>query len=244
MTRSTRPAFSRGACALAAALTIAPLAPPAAAVGAAAQVSGGAATDAALGAYAALVRSPAAATLLARARAAMERHWEPQDPGAAPDTARPIPWPGAAVAVYVSLVNGHATRACVGREGACFASLSEAVEVLAVEALASDRRRPPVRREELAGLRLVITFAGEGEPITDPMLADPGREGLSISTPGGFVGFLPGEARTVAWALREARRIGVLAGPVSAASYRRFPVVVLSEPEVPASAREALDEIR
>ena len=212
--------------------------------------SGSAATDGALAPYSALARSPAAATLLALARAAIERHWElvgereGRPTASAPDTAQATAWPAVPVAVYVSLVSGHATRACVGREGTSFATLSDAVQALAVEALAADRRRPPVRCEELSGLRLVITFAGEGEPIADPMLADPARQGLSISTPRGFVAFLPGEARTVAWALREARRIGVLTGSVSAASYRRFPVVLLSEPEARASAREARDEGR
>lgn len=231
------------------ALTIASASPAVAGVRSAAQVSGGAATDVALAPYAALARSPAAATLLLRARAAMERHWEPRgerEAGAAvttDDTVATTAWPGAPVAVYVSLVRGRATRACVGREGTSFATLSEAVEVLGVEALAADRRQPAVRREELTGLRLVITFAGQGEPIADPMLAEPGREGFSILAPGGFVAFLPGEARTVAWALREARRIGVLTGPASGASYRRFPVVVLSEPEARAST-EARDETR
>jgi hypothetical protein len=44
------------------------------------------------------------------------------------------------------------------------------------------------------------------------------------------VAFLPGEARTVSWALREARRIGVLAGPVSEARCSRFEVVTLQGP--------------
>lgn len=140
-------------------------------------------------------------------------------------------WPGAPVSIYVSLVDGHATRSCVGRAGASFSTLTGAVQVLAVEALASDRRRPPVRVEELGRLRVVISFGGEGEAIADPMLADPAREGLSIATPHGTVAFLPGEARTVSWALREARRIGVLEGPAASATYRRFPVVALAEPE-------------
>jgi len=199
----------------------------------------GAAADPTLAPYAALVRSPAGTALLRRARAAMEHHWAPAEPDrrrpavATPDSVPSVAWPAAPVGVYLSLVRGRATRACIGREGASFATLSDAVEALAVEVLTADRRRPPLRHEDLAALRVVVSFAGEGEPIADPMLADPGREGLSIATPRGVVAFLPGEARTVAWALRESRRIGVLDGAVSSASYRRFPVVVLSEPEVP-----------
>jgi AMMECR1 domain-containing protein len=201
----------------------------------------GTAADAALAPYAALARSPQATELLARARAAMERHWET---AARADGGERIAWPGVPVTLYVSLADGRATRACVGRAGGAFATLSEALDALAVEALGADRRRPPVGREELARLRVVLTFAGEGEAITDPMLADPGREGFSIATARGVVAFLPGEARTIAWALRETRRIGVLAGPTSGGSYRRFPVVVLSEPEARTSSREAFDETR
>ena len=201
----------------------------------------GSAADGALAPYAELARTPRARALLARARAVMARHWDPQ---AAPDSGAAIAWPGAPVAVYVSLVEGRTTRSCVGRAGASFATLSGALQGLAIEALTADRRHAPVRREELERLRVVITFGGEGEVVADPMLVDPAREGLSVSTSRGTVAFLPGEARTVAWALREARRIGVLEGPVAGAICRRFPVVVLAEPETRAAVREEPDEAR
>jgi hypothetical protein len=116
------------------------------------------------------------------------------------------------------------------------------VEALAVLALHADRRRPPVRREELSQLRIVLAFAGEGEAVLDPMEVDPGREGLLVTTPRGNVAFLPGEARTVSWALREARRIGVLAGSPREASFRRFPVVTLEEPVEVEPDEEAFDD--
>ena len=141
----------------------------------------------------------------------------------------------------MSLADGRATRACVGRAVSA-GTLAQAVEALSVEALESDPRHPPVRREELSHLRIVVALAGEGEAIADPMLADPAREGLSISTARGTVAFLPGEARTVSWALREARRIGVLGGTAGPASFRRFPVVVLAEPDPGGAGREVHDE--
>jgi hypothetical protein len=64
------------------------------------------------------------------------------------------------------------------------------------------------------------------------MQVSPAREGLLFATPAGSVAFLPGEARTVSWALREARRIGLLASP-SDASYQSFSVVTLREPSAP-----------
>ena len=201
-----------------------------------------------LDAYRAFARSPAATALLAEARAAMCAYFDPasvptrprtghlQRPdGAATDT---MPaWPGAPVGVYVTLVDGHTTRACVGSDAPLGATLSETVRALAAQALRADRRRPPIRRDELDHLRIVLAFAGSGSPVSDPMAVEPAREGLLVTSARGSVAFLPGEARTVAWALRESRRIGVLDGAVSSASYRRFPVVVLSEPEVP-SLRE------
>jgi AMMECR1 domain-containing protein len=181
-------------------------------------------------AYRAFVRAPRAATLLAVARDAMKRHW---GEGAKPREIPEVPWPAAPRGVYVSLTDGRATRACVGSVTPYRGGLVETVRALAVQSLQADRRRPPIRREELPNLRIVISFAGAAEPVSDPMQVDPGREGLLVSSSGGSVSFLPGEARTVAWALQEARRIGVLQGPTESAAFYRFPVVVLAEAPLP-----------
>jgi len=184
------------------------------------------ATDPTLDAYRAFARSPRGERLLAVARDAMRRHWGER---AARDTTD-IPWPGAPRGVYVSLSDGHSTRACVGNATPFRGGLVETVRALAVQSLQADRRHPPVRREELDTLRVVISFAGIPGAVTDPMQIDPGREGLLISSGTRSVAFLPGEARTVRWALLEARRIGILQGPAESAAYARFPVVVLAEP--------------
>lgn len=174
-----------------------------------------------------LARTPAAARLLALARAAMESYWS----GAPVDTAGVPDWPGEPGALYVSLARGRATRACVGSAVPPRGPLAECVRALALDALRADPRRPPVRREELAGLRVVIAFAGEAREVADPLSVDPGREGLLVGSARGHVAFLPGEARTVSWALREARRSGLLEGPLDC---YRFPAVVIAEPEPPA----------
>lgn len=193
--------------------------------------------DPALEPYRALARSPEAARLLAVARGALERHWS----GAAPDTAAAPDWPGTPTALYLSLVRGRATRACVGSPVPPRGTLASSVRALAEAAVASDPRRAPLRRDEPAGLRIVLAFAGAGEPVADPMSVDVGREGLLVGGPRGHVAFLPGEARTVAWALREARRAGV-PGPGETAEHFRFPVVTLAEPEVRRPRGEAADE--
>lgn len=145
------------------------------------------------------------------------------------DRSPTVVWPGTPRPVYVTLVQAGATRACLGTDSP-LGSLDRTVHTLATRLLTDDRRRAPVGDEELDRLRLVIAFAGEPQSVADPQSVDPMREGMRIETDRGAIAFLPGEARTVAWALREARRVGVLTGAVSDARYSRFAVVTLSGP--------------
>ncbi len=138
-------------------------------------------------------------------------------------------WPATPRPVYVTLVSGGATRACLGTDSP-LGSLEGTVRALATRLLTDDRRRAPIDSDELERLRLVIAFAGVAEPIAEPDRVDPMREGLRIETERGAIAFLPGEARTIAWALREARRVGVLTGATSDARFSRFDVVTLSGP--------------
>jgi hypothetical protein len=193
--------------------------------------------DPALTPYRELARSPAAGRLLAVARSALERHWS----AASTDTARAPDWPAVPTALYLSLVRNGVTRACVGHPAPPRGSLAECVRALAEAALVADPRHPPVRRDEIATLRIVLAFAGAGESVADPMSVDPGREGLLVGDARGRIAFLPGEARTVAWALREARRVGVL-DATQPAEFTRFPVVTITEPESPTRRGEAPDE--
>src|SRR2546426_437348 len=142
-------------------------------------VASAAPADPALEAYRAFARSPRGERLLAVARGAMCRHWV--EPAGTRDTTD-IPWPGAPRGVYVSLSDGQSTRACVGSAAPYRGGLTETVRALAVQALQADRRHAPVRSEELTSLRVVISFAGPPEAVTDPMQIDPGREGLLISS--------------------------------------------------------------
>lgn len=139
-------------------------------------------------------------------------------------------WPAAPRPLFVTLAHGSRTRACLGRDEPR-GTLTESVRELASEALSGDRRRPPVRAEELDSLRVLVAFAGDERAIADPYQVNPMREGLRIATERGTVAFLPGEARTVSWALGEARRIGVL-GRLDDARFSRFDAVVLSGPAV------------
>ncbi len=177
--------------------------------------------------YRALARHPATCdSLLSAARAGLARGVDAGDvaPAVAPD------WPGSPRPVYVTLARGRATRACVGADAPIGGSLAGTLASLGEQVVANDRRHPPLADRELDSLRLVVAFAGDPHAVPDPYVVDPLREGLRVETDRGAVAFLPGEARTVAWALREARRIGVLAGPLSEARFSRFAVVTVQGP--------------
>jgi AMMECR1 domain-containing protein len=200
-----------------------------------------AATDA-LAPYRSLARSAAGARLAALARRAIDEYFRggvgdslgpAPDSLAARETLAAPDWPGPPTGLYLSLVDGAATRACVGSAQPVGGSLPETVRALATQVLSADPRRPPVRADELRRLRVVIAFAGPGEPIADPMSVNPARDGLLVRGARGSVAFLPGEARTVSWALREARRLGVIEGSWRDAGYERFAVVTVTEPAGP-----------
>ena len=172
--------------------------------------------------YRVLARSPQAAQLVIAAREGMEQAFG----GSSSNDGSELEWPTPPCPVYVTLVSGHSTRACVGSDSP-MGTLRQTVRALGARVIDADRRRAPVRADELPHLRVVIAFAGEGHTVSDPYTVDPAREGLRVESERGAVAFLPGEARTVRWALGEARRLGVLSGSLSEARFTRFPVVVI-----------------
>lgn len=192
--------------------------------------TGGATVSAAsspqLAPYAVYARGPAGERLLDVAREALRLAAGRADSSrvVAPD------WPASPRPVFVTLARAGATRACLGRDEPA-GSLTATVREIAGDLLVADRRRPPVAPEELESLRLVIAFVGDERPLADPYALDPMREGLRIETERGAVAFLPGEARTVAWALGEARRIGILRA-LAEARFTRFAAVVVTGPAV------------
>jgi len=190
-----------------------------------------------LGAYRALARNPLqAAGALQAARIGLATAL---GDGEVPKLTAVPEWPGSPRPVYVTLVRGRTSRACVGSDVPLGGSLAATLMQLGERLADSDLRRPPVRAEELDTLRLVVAFASDAVPVSDPMTVDPAREGLKIEGQQGAIAFLPGEARTVAWALREARRVGVLTGATSEARCSRFSVVTLSGPATTRSHRSS-----
>lgn len=202
-------------------------------------LSAGAAEAPELAAYREFVRGDSAAAVLAIARAALV--WGARDDAGEPALPAGPAWPSAPCPVYVTLMQGARIRACVGTDAPLDATLGGTVWRLAVRALSADRRRAPVRADELDSLHVVVAFAGRAVPVADPFAVRPAREGLRLETSRGAIAFLPGEARTVSWAIAEARRAGVLEGPLADARCSRFAVVVLREPSTtPGAARQGV----
>ena len=196
-----------------------------------------------LDAYRALDRT-ARAHVLATARSEIARAADrgAATPASAGAHAPPPDWPGPPCGVYLSLAHGRTTRACVGTD-APLATLGATLRELARRIVTDDPRHPPLRAGELDTLAVVVAFAGTPEPIADPMTVSPSRDGLLIATPRGRVAFLPGEARTVAWALSEARRAGILERAADA-TYQEFAAVVLRDAPAPphAAARDTVHD--
>lgn len=181
--------------------------------------------------YAEYARGPAGPQLLATVREALCVSAGRCDSlrTSAPD------WPAAPRPLFVTLARGRVTRACLGSEEAR-GTLTETARRVAADAMVADRRHTPIDPSELEQLRLIVAFTGGDQTLSDPFAVDPMREGLRIETERGTVAFLPGEARTVSWALAEARRIGVLRAQADA-RFVRFQAVVLSGPALLAPDR-------
>ena len=186
-----------------------------------------------LDAYREFATSPRCDALLAFTRAALHEYFENDGAAAAaatpatPDSLVPD-WPGPPTGLFLSLTRGASTRACVGTATPAAGTLAHHLRRLAAQVLTSDPRHPPVRADELDTLRVNVSFAGRPEPVADPMEVAPAHEGLLITSGRGSIAFLPGEARTISWALREARRVGLL-DRSGDASYQRFQVVALKD---------------
>jgi len=98
--------------------------------------------------------------------------------------------PGPA-ACFVSLheIRGK-LRGCMGTLEAGEPSLAQEILHNAVAACSRDRRFPPVRPEELAGLQIGVDVLSPLEPIPGPEHLDPRRFGVVVETPNGRRGVL------------------------------------------------------
>jgi hypothetical protein len=112
-------------------------------------------------------------------------------------------------ACFVTFFARKRVIACSGGFRPRTADLGKEVEANVRQALHLDPRAGYIDRAAAAEARVLITFPGELRPVASPALIDPLREGLFVENDRSGVAIVPGEAKTSAWAYREAlRRLG------------------------------------
>lgn len=107
--------------------------------------------------------------------------------------------------VFVSTMDrGGAPRCCMGSLYPRGATLAADIIEAATRAAAHDLRFPPLRPEELSGLRVIVSVLDPPEPVADPLGLDPVTEGLAARGRVRTSVVLPGEtgdrAKFVQWA--------------------------------------------
>jgi len=131
--------------------------------------------------------------------------------------------------VFVSLSLEGKRRGCRGYLRPPAPTIAEQIILSATAAASRDDRRRILKPEELAGLTIHVAIAGDPRRLHLGEAPDPAREGVLAEGPAGHGIILPGEARTGAWAVREARRRAGL-GPQDSGVMWRFECVVFREP--------------
>lgn len=112
-------------------------------------------------------------------------------------------------ACFVTFFVRKKVIACSGGFRPRTADLGKEVAANVRQALHLDPRAGKIDRAAAEAARVLITFPGEPRPVASPALIDPLREGLFVESDCGGVAIVPGEAKTSAWAYREAlRRLG------------------------------------
>ena len=136
-------------------------------------------------------REGAGAEALALARNALNawclRHERIQPPADLP------PLLGRRSGVFVSAIAGDAPRCCMGSLYPTRQTLAQEIIAAAVAAAGMDVRFPPIRPDELARLRVVVSIVDPPEPIIAPAHLDPAAEGLAVRSASRWGVVLPGE---------------------------------------------------
>ncbi len=140
--------------------------------------------------------------------------------------------------VFVSSMRNGAPRCCMGTLYPV--QPNAALEIIdnAVAAAGRDRRFPPIKAGEVAGLTLIVSFVGKPVPITSAETEglDPTRDGLVVKAGDRCGVVLSGETSTVERMLTWGR-IRACARPNAAVELFRLPVVRFVEKSSPSPHR-------
>lgn len=142
----------------------------------------------------------------------------------------PLDGDGPAQGCFVSLKLGGRLRGCIGTLVPVWPTLAEEVAENALGAATRDPRFPPLRSDELAGLRISIDLLGPLEPVDGPHALDAARYGVVVRSGercGVLLPAIPG-VDTVAGQLAICReKAGI--GPAAPVVLHRFAVQRLRE---------------
>jgi hypothetical protein len=110
---------------------------------------------------------------------------------------------------FVTFLVANRVIACAGGFQPRTADFGAELAANVRQALHLDARAAGIDRLTARRARVLITFPGAVYPLSDPGLVDPARQGLFVENDRFGVAIVPGEAKTAAWAAREAlRRLG------------------------------------
>lgn len=107
---------------------------------------------------------------------------------------------------FVVVVLQGRTRACAGSVQPTRRNAAEEIVAAAAAAAGGDPWHPPLRKRDLDSGRVEVCLAGPSSPIRSLQELDVRRQGLLLRCGDRSAVILPGEAKTAAWALREAKR--------------------------------------
>ena len=125
---------------------------------------------------------------------------EPSPPAVARQLQRPC---------FVTFFAGRQVIACFGGFSARQPDLAREIAAHVADALRLDVRARKIDRQAALRAGVQLTFPGEPRPLADYRQLDPAREGLFVENERQGIVIVPGEAKTAAYAYRQAmRRLG------------------------------------
>lgn len=137
---------------------------------------------------------------------------------------------------FVTISLSGRRKGCSGVFAPQARTLAEEIVQTSVRAWAADQRSRRLRKDQLGRAQFSVTIPGSPRTVPDPSGYPPGVFGLLVEGGGRTGVLLAGEARTVSWQVREAKRQAGLS-PSASVTFRVFRAVTWTEnppPDTPA----------